>query len=322
VGALNRSYDGKLRPHSLDRAIAAVAARQYGVVSIARLRALGATDDEIESRIRSGYLIALHRGVYAVGHTAVTHRGRELAAVFACGPEAVLSHRSAAGLWGLLPSPKLIEVTRPRSGHPRAGFVVHRTRRLHEDDRTVVDGIPVTGIARTIVDMSDMLGDRRLAELVHESEVQRLLDLRAIEAAQARVPGRAGRHRLRRVLAAYAEQPRFARREAERLFFELCHDYGLPLPQTGVALAGYEIDFLWSDLGIAVEVDGRAAHGTRRAFQADRTRDRLLAAHGIQVIRVPWEDLTQRPAAFAHQLKAIRAARARLAKNGSNKGGA
>jgi very-short-patch-repair endonuclease len=299
-----------------------LASRQQGVVSLLQLRAAGLTEREISVRVRAGRLHRVHRGVYAVGHTALTADGRALAAVLACGPEAVLSHRSAAGQWALMRSPKLIEVTAPRSRHGRAGFVLHRTRALHADDRAVVDGIPVTSVARTIVDVADVLRERRLAEVVHEAEVQRLFDLRELDAAQARVPGRLGRHRLARVLAICAEQPRFEGREAERLFYELCHDHGLPIPQAGVFVAGYEIDFLWADLGIAVEIDGSAVHGTQKAFQADRTRDRVLAAHGIHVIRVTWSDLTSNPAALARQLQAIRAARARFMANDSKQGAA
>jgi very-short-patch-repair endonuclease len=306
----------------VDRAIAWLAGRQHGVASKTQLLRLAVTEAEIRARITAGRLLPLYRGVYAVGHRALTQRGRELAAVLACGPEAVLSHRSAAGLWALLPSPKLVEVSAPRSRHPRAGFTVHRTRLLHEDDRAVIDRIPVTSVARTIVDMAEALTDRRLAEVVHESEVQRVFDLRALDAAMARVPGRTGRHRLHRVLATYAEQPRFSRREAERLFYELCHTYRLDPPRHGITIAGYEIDFFWPDLALAVEIDGGAVHRTRRAFQADRTRDRVLAAHGIQVVRITWDDLTRRPAELARQLKSIRAARAALLANGGKKGAA
>jgi very-short-patch-repair endonuclease len=261
------------------------------VVSAAQLLEAGLTRRQIATRVWTGRLHRLYRGVYAVGHMALTARSRQLAAVLACGPDALLSHRSAATFWGLVRSaPRMIEVTAPRSRRRRAGFVVHTSRCLHPDDRDVVDGIPVTSAARTLVDLAEVVTERRLANAIHEAEVQRVFDLRGVEAALARAPGRAAGQRLRHVLAKY-EAPPFTRSEAERSFLALCREHALPEPRVNTLVEGYELDFYWPDARLAVEVDGAAAHHTRRGFHEDRRRDRTLAAKGIQVVRVPWLDL-------------------------------
>jgi very-short-patch-repair endonuclease len=159
------------------------------------------------------------------------------------------------------------------------------------EDRAEVNGIPVTSVARTLVDLADVLDDRRLANAVHESEVLRLFDLHAVERAQARVPGRAGRHRLVRVLAAYGDGPPLTRSEAERRFMEICANRSLPQPRTNAFVHGYEVDCYWPDANLVVEIDGAAVHHTRRAFHQDRRRDRALATRGIRVLRVTWADL-------------------------------
>ena len=200
-------------------------------------------------------------------------------------------------------------MTAPRSRRGRAGLTAHTSRRLHPDDRDVVDGIPVTSVARTLVDLAESPDERRLARAVHEAEVQRLFDLRAVEAASARLPGRAGTHRLRRVITAYKPEP-FTRSEAERRFLALCREHGLPEPRVNNFIEGYELDFYWPEARLAVEVDGAAVHHTRRAFHEDRRRDRNLAAHGIQSLRVPWLDLCGEAARVAADLhEAIRVRR-------------
>lgn len=296
-------------PHSWDEAIGALAERQHGIVSLAQLLALGLTRRAVAARSRPGRLIPLHRGVYAVGHTALTARSRDMAAVLACGPGALLSHRSAAHSWQLLASASArIEVTASRGRKPKPGITIHRSRLIHRDDHATVGGIPTTGVARTLVDLADVVSERRLGDAVNEAEVRRLFDLASVEATLARLPGRRGRHRLRRVLAAYRPDPSFTRSRAERLFLRLCADHALPRPSTCVSLAGHEVDAYWSDARLAIEFDGESFHRTTRAFHEDRRRDRRLAALGIQVSRVTWPDL-QKPARLAAELRAIRSER-------------
>jgi very-short-patch-repair endonuclease len=277
-------------------------------VSRAQLLALGFTRDGVRRRVERKRLQQLYPGVYAVGHTGLTADSRRLAAVLASGPGALLSHRAAGSLQGLLSASPLFDVTVRHARKKREGIVIHRSRLIHPEDRSSVRGIPVTSIARTLVDLADGFSDERLAKTVHEAEVQRVFDLDAIERTLARLPGRAGRHRLRRVLAAYQPEPHFLRSEAERRLKRLCRDHSLPQPQFNVNVAGYELDAYWPDANLAVETDGARTHHTHRAFHEDRARDRRLATHGIRVARVTWLDFDDE-ASLAAELRAIRAAR-------------
>jgi very-short-patch-repair endonuclease len=219
-----------------------------------------------------------------------------------------LSHRAAGALQALLHSSSQFDVTVPGGGaRSRPGLVVHRSRNIRDDDRDTVRGIPVTSVARTIVDLADVLDAERLARAVKEAEIRRTFDLVAIERVLARVAGRAGRHRLARVLAAHRPDPHFTRSGAERRFVDLCERHGLPAPRMNTWVEGYEVDSYWADVRVAVELDGHDVHGTRAAFHDDRKRDRALTADGIRVVRVTWLDLTDEPR-LAAELKAIRAA--------------
>jgi very-short-patch-repair endonuclease len=294
----------------VDAALAALAGRQHGVVSWAQLARLGITKDAVRRRVRSGRLLHVRDGVFAVGHLGLTADSRRLAAVLACGPRALLSHRAAAELWRLLPASAQPEVTVPRGGRRREGIVLHHSRAITREDRAVLRAIPVTTVARTLVDLADVVTEARLAKAVHEAEVQRVFDLEAIECVLERVPGRRGRHRLRRVLVAYRPDPHFTRSRAERRFLALCERHGLPTPQTNLWIGDHEVDAYWPDADLVVEVDGGQSHHTRRAFQEDRSRDRHLATLGIQVARVTWADLDD-DARLARELRAIRQGRRR-----------
>jgi very-short-patch-repair endonuclease len=272
------------------------------VISRSQLVALGVAKDAIRRWVAEERLYRLHRGVYAVGHEALTPKSRFIAAVYACGPGSLLSHRAAGALQGLLSATGVIDVTARRGRKSKAGITVHRSRNVHPDDRTEVDGIPVTSVARTLVDLADVLNERQLTRAVHQAEVLKLFDLRAIEAALARVPGRKGRHRLRRVLVAYQPEPHLLRSRAERRVKALCTSYGLPKPQFNASVAGYEVDVYWPEAKLALEFDGAETHQTRFAFHEDRRRDRGLAAEGIQTLRVTWPDLD---AALAAQVREI-----------------
>jgi very-short-patch-repair endonuclease len=272
------------------------------VISRSQLRALGAAKDAIRRWVAEERLYRLHRGVYAVGHEALTPRSHYIAAVYACGPGSLLSHRAAGALQGLLDATAVIEVTAQRGCKPKPGIAVHRTRRVHPDDRSQVDGIPTTSVARTLVDLADVLNERQLTRAVRQAELLKVLDLRAIEATLERLPGRKGRHRLRRVLVAYQPEPHLLRSRAERRVKALCTRYGLPKPQFNVSVAGYEVDAYWPEARLALEFDGAETHQTRFAFHEDRRRDRALAAEGIQTLRVTWPDVGR---AFAEQVRVI-----------------
>ena len=273
MGPTSGKYHPHEGPHSWDAVVGALAGRQHGVVSLLQLRELGVPEHVVRARRKAERWYALHRGVYA------------------CGPGSLLSHRAAGALQGLLDATAVIEVTAPRGCKAKPGIVVHRSRHLHPDDCAEIDGIPTTSVARTLVDLADVLNERQLTRAVRQAELLKVLDLRAIEAALERVPGRKGRHRLRRVLVAYQPEPHFLRSRAERRLKALCTRYGLPQPQFNVQISGYEVDVYWPQAKLALEFDGAETHQTRFAFHEDRRRDRALAAEGIQTLRVTWLDL-------------------------------
>ncbi len=270
-----------------ERRFARLAMRQHGVVTLDQLRRLGLTADAVRQRARAGRLVRLHRGVYAVAGAPLTPRGRWLAAVLAVGPGAVLSHASAAALWDIRPTAAgLVDVyTTDRSRRSRPGIRVHRPRRLDDADIATVEGIPVTTVARTIVDLSTRLTAPALARLLNEAEIRRRLDLRAIEASSR--PGRAG-ERLRQAVETYRDGP--TRSALEDRFAELVDRMRLPRParnvRVDVGTRSIEVDALWADRHLVVELDGAAYHRTRRAFEEDRRRDAELQAAGYRVLLI------------------------------------
>lgn len=286
--------------------IGELAGRQHGVVAAWQLLRLGVGRRLVEGRIARGLLHPLHRGVYAVGHAAVGANGRLLAAVLACGPGAVLSHRSAAGVWGLMPRLAIYpEVTAPRRSHPLPEIVARRSS-LRPDEVDAVDGIPVTSVARTMLDVAPLVDERGLERAWNEMEARQLRDSVGVEALVARHPGKRGIIRMREVM--YSTKPAGrTRNELEERFVRLVDDYGLPRPRINAHLAlrqrFLEIDALWPAERLAVELDGGAVHRTRRAFHKDRERDRVLLAEGYRTARVTWDQLRDEPAAIAADLR-------------------
>jgi very-short-patch-repair endonuclease len=252
--------------------------------------------------MEAGWLVRLHESVYAVGHTALTDRSHLIAAVYACGEEALASHRAAAKLWGIVRGSQPIEVTGPRSRELAKGFVLHRSRLIHDEDRARIDNIPVTSLARTLVDLADVIPEKRLANAVNEAEVQGRFDLKQVQRVLHRLPGRKGRHKLTRVLTAYRDVQPFTRSRAERLVLEMCQDHGVPKPRTNTWVDIHEVDFYWPEANLVLEFDGGAVHRTTKAFYEDRKRDRALAARGIHVIRATDRD---DPASLADEIRKI-----------------
>jgi very-short-patch-repair endonuclease len=269
----------------LDRALAALAGRQYGVVARDQLRALGLGETGIAERLRTARLLRLHRGVYAVGHLELRRQGHWLAAVLACGEGAVLSHASAAALWNIRGSAAtVVDVTVPtRAGRGRrTGMRVHRTARLTGDEVTVHEGIPVTSVARTLLDLADVLPESALKRAIDETEFLRLFDLTALTTVVHSNPGRRGT----RLLRASSRPPELTRSQLEERFLGALDRHGLPRPEVNVRVGGFGVDFLWRAAGLIVETDGWQAHGTRAAFERDRLRDRRLARAGFATLRV------------------------------------
>jgi putative AbiEi antitoxin of type IV toxin-antitoxin system/uncharacterized protein DUF559 len=289
-----------------DRRVAALAADQYGVVSASQLCAAGLSREQIKRRLRSGRLLPVHRGVYAVGHPLLGSQGRWLAAVLACGEGAVLSHRSAAVLWGLRPTASAtVDVSiASRSGRSREGIAIHRPSVLPFEEITSRDGIPATTPARTLLDLATVVGRSDLERAMQAAERLRLFDLGALRDVLTRHAGRAGTPLVAAVLEQYAE-PTFTRSELERRVLELCGVHGLPSPAANVWVADYEVDFLWRAQNLIAEADSRRFHATRAAFERDRARDARLTALGYRVVRFTYRQVERESASVAGLLSRL-----------------
>jgi very-short-patch-repair endonuclease len=269
------------------------------VVTRAQLLDSGLGSDGISRRVRDGRLHRLHPGVYAVGHRLLVPNGHRLAAVLACGPGAALSHGSAAALHGLWQPGAGMHVTVPRHGpHSRRELVVHRVRRLAEEDVMTIDGIRVTTVARTALDVADHSPPRIVANLLERAEREHVFDLAELRATIDRNPGRRGAKVLTDALD--VEPP--SKRDLQWRFLKLCRDHGLPEPEREVPIGPYHVDFLWRQARLVVETDGRAWHEVRVAFERDRQRDLHLAALGLQVLRVTWQMVTRQASSLAATL--------------------
>lgn len=288
-------------------ALARLAAEQQGVVDLIDLRSVGIDTRAAQMRAASGRLHRIHRGVYAVGHPRLTSDGRRLAAVRAYGRDAVASHFTAAALWGLRRSSRL-EVTVRTARLPRDGITPHETRVLTADDRAVIRAVPTTSLARTLVDLAEVLNPDRLERVLDHAARHEAFDRGAVVAALDRLPGRRGGPQLRALLSEPSPGP--TRSELEDLFLALCRGAGLPRPQLNVHLdVGLdrlvEVDALFAGAGVIVELDGAATHDTTTAFHADRRRDTAAAAAGFRTLRYTWERVTREPDAVAAELRAV-----------------
>jgi hypothetical protein len=234
-----------------------------------------------------------------------------MAAVLACGPSAVLSHRDAAALWAIRQCRRTkVDVTAARSARPRPGIDVHRVRRLHPDDVTVHDGLPVTTVARTLLDLAEVVRPREIERAFDEAERLRLLDLVALEAVCGRAHGRHGLKVLRPLLDDRRPSLVDTRSPLERRFLPFCHEHGVPLPAVNVAIGEFTVDALWSKQRLIVELDSYEFHGkTRAAFERDRARDAALLLAGYRVVRVTWRRLERKPEQVAGELRALLHAR-------------
>jgi len=285
----------------VDLEIARLAECQHGVVSHRELSELGLSRSAVQRRLKAGRLHRLHVGVYSVGHGRVPLTGRWMAAVLACGPCALLSHRSAAALWGLLPSARgSIDVTGPRTRERARGVTVHRTRSIRPADRDEQEGIPVTSVMRTIVDLADVVRLDRLQRAVDSAEHRGLFDLRALPDLR----GRRGRGRLEHVLETYREPPP-TNSEFERRFSYFCRDHCLTQPDFNVEVEGLLVDAVWWDAKLVIELDSYAHHGTRRSFEEDRRRDMKLQAAGYRVLRITYRQLTEEPATVLSAIRSL-----------------
>jgi very-short-patch-repair endonuclease len=261
--------------------------------------------------VEAGRLHRIHQGVYAVGHPLLTAEGRWLAAVLACGDGSLLSHRSAGILWGLREGGgALVDVaTTRRVGRGRAGIRVHCRSSLCETDAGSCRGIPCTSVARTLLDLAAVLPARDLENACDRAEQLRIYNGRDIDELLARARGARGTKRLRDVLAKLDPEGPNTRTEIERLMLTLWRSHTLPQPVVNgwiqLTDVGFSPDFLWPEAKLIIETDSHKIHRTRRAFEADRRRDQLLAEAGYITLRLTWRQLTTEPERVARTIKTV-----------------
>jgi very-short-patch-repair endonuclease/predicted transcriptional regulator of viral defense system len=293
-------------PHP-DTAMSALAASQHGVVARWQLTPLGVTPKIIKTRIARGSLIRLHRGVYAVGHEQLRKEGRWLAAVLAVGSEAVLSHRDAAGLHGIRPANRQkIDVTTPRRGRGSQQRIEVHPAVLDPLDVTKLNNIPVTNLARTLIDLAGVVPRDHLAKALNRAELNRVLDMNAIEMALERIRGRPGpgQAALRSALADLADHgPALTRSELEDRFLALIAARNLPRPKMNFHVEGHEFDAVWPERKLAVELDGYAHHRDKPTFQRDREKGNALTRAGWKLLRYTYDDVVRNPARVAAELR-------------------
>lgn len=275
--------------------MAALAAGQHRVVSRDQLGALGFGRRAIQERLRSRHLHRRHSGVYSVGTADLTRLGHWHAAVLAGGDDAVLSHRDAGAAHAIfVANYGPVNVTVPRKLHDRAGLRFHH-RALRDDEVATVDGIPATSVARTIFDLAASEPARRVRNAIDQADMNRTLDLRALEAIAARSARCRGVRAIRAILANLRLGSGVTREELEALFMDFLVEIGAPLPDTNVwmEIAGRQIqaDCVWREERVIAELDSWGVHGTRRNFESDRERDRRLVVEGWLPIRVTWRHL-------------------------------
>jgi very-short-patch-repair endonuclease/predicted transcriptional regulator of viral defense system len=314
-GPQTRLYRGKSarqpEQRGCDRRIAELAEQQHGVVALWQLVEMGLNDRLVDKRVAMGRLHSIHQGVYAVGHRLLSADGHRMAAVIACGPHAVLSHRSAAALWGLRrDSRNRLDVTAPgRRGRAPIGIDAHRDGSLKPADRTEIRGIPCTSVARTLLDLAAVASPHELRNAVTQAEVERVFDLISVRELIGRSRRRRGVARLRRAVAEHDVRDERTRGELERSFLALCRKGELPLPEVNVLLTiggvKLEADFLWRDARLVIETDDRRSHLTVTAFEKDRRRDQQLKVAGWEVVRCTWRQVTDDPIDLARILRTL-----------------
>jgi very-short-patch-repair endonuclease len=302
--------EGFLRTRDDDRWLAALAERQYGVIARWQLVDAGWSEGAIEKRLRSGRLHRLRAGVYLVGHRVVSRHGRWMAAVLDCGADAVLSHWSAAALWGIRPNSRTrVDVTVPhatRSSDP----IRRHVSALPPDEVTVEEGIPVATVPRTIFDLAATESADVVENLIREMEFRELRDRLSLWDLVERYPRRRGVARVRLALERLKDEPVGRRRSPlEERFAPFLRSHRLALPHfnDSIILSNkrYEVDCHWPGTGQIVELDGWQGHKTRTAFREDRARDRALRVAGYSVTRLTWNQLDDEPEAIAADLRAL-----------------
>jgi hypothetical protein len=292
--------------------VALLATRQHGYVTRTQLLAIGLTHDAIRHQIRVGWLIPVHAGVYAVGYVNRAPIARACAAVLACGDRAALSHGSAATVWEFNRYwDEPFEVTVAGSPRRRPGISVHRSGVLLRRDITRQLGVRVTSPARTALDVAPRLSDKRLIRVVNDGLRGPHLHLEDLADVLDRNPTHPGAKRLQRFVERASNTPTNSPLEDD--FVEFARRHGLPEPVTDTYLFGYEIDVLYPEERVIVEVDGYDFHSDRDTFESDRERDVVMLAADYVTVRITKRRMKAAPVREAGRLNRILQARRRAA---------
>lgn len=315
--AQNRDIDGSVRSRrqaeasqGADRAIARLAESQHGVVARWQLTALGVGEDAIDYRLAVGRLWIVMPRIYAVGQRRLPLLSRPMGAVLSSGSGAVLSHRSAAELWGIRASRAgPIQVTVPSKSRSTKLIQRHHVV-LPSDEVTVHEEIPVTTVPRTVLDLASILVIDEVEVAIRQVEFLRLYDRLSLLDLVERYPGRRGVARVRAALARIEALPiGRVRSPLEAKFLPFLRRYRLPRPRLNdwITVKGgrYQVDCHWVGTGQIVELDSWQAHGTRTAHREDRARDRVLRVAGYEVTRITWAQLDDEPEAIAADLRLL-----------------
>jgi hypothetical protein len=272
------------------------------VVTRKHLLRKGVTPKEIAVRLHRGSLIAVHRAVYRVGHVCPSVEARYLAAVLACGDGALLIARPAAHLWGLIrgspPPPDVIAKVKRRV----RGVKTHRARCIHAADRAQHRGVPLTTIARTLVDLAGVLSEDALGRACHEAQIRRRSTPVEVEEVLCRLPTRRGAGTLRRILIGEIQ---VTLSRLEQKFLHLLREEALPLPETNLPVGGHRVDCRWPAYRLTVELDSYRYHGSRHAWEKDRRREREAYARGDEFRRYTWADVFEGPTLMLRELRAL-----------------
>jgi very-short-patch-repair endonuclease len=254
----------------------------------------------VAHRVKARAMQRLHRGVFLLGAAPPTPMARARAAALACGAGAVVSHRSAAEFFALLPTAggdvDVTVVGRNPGHHP--GIRLHRPRTLAAHDVTKMRGIPVTSVARTVCDLAATVSPREVEHAFQEALYRRIVTPAGLTAVLARAPRRRGAN----VIRALLDDPRMTRSERERLLLKLIDRAQLPRPLTNVRLHGYLVDAYWPEQRLVLEFDGWQAHGHRHAFEHDRKRDQVMVANALRVMRATDSHLVHEPVALVARI--------------------
>jgi hypothetical protein len=294
----------------VDGRLAALAGEQHGVFRLDQIHACGLSASAARNWVATGRLHRQHHTVYSLVPRGLLKReGLWMAAVLACGPGAVLSHRSAAALHELRPSGGTkIDVTVPRrSRRTHQGIAVHRSTALTDKDVTVVNNIPCTTVARTLLDLAEAVTMRQLERAFDQVEIAGVFDLRAIEDQLARNPTRPGAKAVRHVLETHYIGKTPTANENEEALLAITRPLGIPDPECNAFVIlddggpPIKADFVWREERVIIEADSVKWHTSRQRLESDRIRDQRLIAAGWKIIRTTWRQMTRRP----HELRPL-----------------